>query len=227
MIVPSMTHAEVYRELEKDREYVTRWWRHNLEAQRRRVLKARSLPVSLWFDYTSPRKVRYLFFTRIFDKKMRRILIGACALRHTPDGLTAYTTWLGDQVLIRPMVLTPHMFKQYARPDRANVQKTGIELIKHYFFHNSHGKDTTNPHVVGRSVRYNGEEHQSCCVNEGVLLGQVYDDIYVVRTFITYEMTSGLQEKEFCALRQKILDDRTMYEVAKGYYIEDKIPYSL
>jgi hypothetical protein len=60
-----------------------------------------------------------------------------------------------------------------------------------------------------------------------VLLGQVYDDIYVVRTFITYEMTSGLQEKEFGELRKEILTDRAMYEVAKACYVDDYIPYSL
>ena len=36
MLVPSMTHTEVYRELERDREAVTVWWRHHLETLRRR-----------------------------------------------------------------------------------------------------------------------------------------------------------------------------------------------
>lgn len=218
MIVDSMTHEEVYRELERDRDAVTRWWRYNLEAQRRRVLKARQIPVQMWFDYTSARKNRYLFFTRVYDRKMKKILTGIGVLRHTKDGLCVYTTWLQDQVLIKPMVLTPHMWKQYQNPKRGNVQKSGVELIRHYFEHNTHGRDSHNQAVVGKSVRWNGEEHQSCCVPDGVLLGQVYDGIYVVRTFITYDMCSGLQQDEFEARKQEIMSDREMYERAKMIY---------
>lgn len=216
MIVDSMTHEEVYSELEHDRWGMTRWWRHQLEELRRPVMKSTKFPCHFWRDYTSPRKNRYLFFTRIFDKRMKAILTGIGALRRTSDGLTVYTTWLYDQKLIKPMVLTPHMFKQYAA--RCNVDKKGIDLIRHYFLNNAHGKDSHNQKVVGRSVRYNGEEHQSCCVNEGVLLGQVYGGIYVVRTFITYDMCSGLQQEEFESCRQQILTDREMYDEAIKFY---------
>ena len=218
MIVESMTHQEVYAELEREREAVTTWWRHNLTAQRRRVLKSTRFPLHLWFEYTSARKNRYLFFTRIFDKKMKKILTGIAVLRHTDDGLTVYTTWLGGQKLISPMVLLPHVWKRYQDPKRGNVQKSGIDLIKHYFMHNPHGKDTDNQKVVGRSVRWNGEDHLSCCVNDGVLLGQIVDGIYIARTFITYDMCSGLQQKEFEAKRGQIPSDREIYERAKLCY---------
>ena len=75
MLVESMTHSEVYRELDRDRDTATTWWRHHLDTLRRPVLKARQFPVTHWADYTSPaRRIRYLFFTRIFDKRMRRLL---------------------------------------------------------------------------------------------------------------------------------------------------------
>ena len=131
--------------------------------------------------------------------------------------VTAYTTWLGDQQLIRPMVLTPHMWRRYA--ERAKVQKTGSELMKHYFTHNPHGADSHNNRVVGRSVRWNGEEHQSCCVEEGILLGQVVGDIYIVRTFITYDMCTGHQQQEFEAKRKEILSGRDMYDKIIGFYL--------
>ena len=43
MLVESMTHAEVYRELDRDRDRdtATTWWRHHLDTLRRPVLKAR------------------------------------------------------------------------------------------------------------------------------------------------------------------------------------------
>ena len=216
MIVESMTHAEVYKELEREREAVTTWWRCNLANQRRRVLKSAHFPLNLWFDYTSARKNRYLFFTRLFDKKMKRILTGIAVPRLTKDGLNVYTSWLADHKLIFPMVLTPHMFKRYS--ERAGVEKSGIDLVKHYFIHNSHGKDTRNNRVMAKSVRWNGEDHQACCVNDGVLLGQVVDGIYIVRTFITYDMCGGLQQQEFENCRSQILNDREMYDRAKECY---------
>ena len=219
MIVDSMTHAEVYAELAKEREAVTRWWRHQLYDQRRRALKCRQFPYHIWREYTSTRKNRYLFFSRVFDKHMKRILTGVAVVRHTDEGLTVYTTWLGDQKLISPMVLLPHVWKRYQDPDRGNVQKSGIDLIKHYFMNNPHGKDSDNQKVVGRSVRWNGEDHLSCCVNDGVLLGQIFDGIYIARTFITYDMCSGLQQKEFEARRGEILTDEEMYEQAKKHYL--------
>ena len=216
MIVESMTHAEVYKELEREREAVTTWWRCNLANQRRRVLKSTHFPLNLWFDYTSARKNRYLFFTRLFDKKMKRILTGVAVMRLTKDGLYVYTSWLADHKLILPMVLMPHMFKRYS--ERVGVEKSGIDLVKHYFIHNSHGKDTRNNRVMAKSVRWNGEDHQACCVNDGVLLGQVVDGIYIVRTFITYDMCGGLQQQEFENCRSQILNDREMYDRAKECY---------
>ena len=211
-----MTHEEVYQELAKEREAVTRWWRHQLENNRRRALKCTQFPMKIWRDYTSTRRNRYVFFSRVYDKRMRRILTGADAIRHASDGLTVYTTWLGDQKLISPMVLTPHMWKRYA--ERTATDLHGIDLIRHYFTHNPHGQDTDNQKIVGRSVRWNGEEHLANCVNDGVLLGQVVDGIFIVRTFITYDMCGGLQQQEFEACRDKIMNDQEMYEYARLFY---------
>ena len=115
-----MTHEEVYEELARDRETLTTWWRHKLNAQRRRVIKAQ-LPLLMWFDYTSPRKVRYLIFTRIFNRKMRGVLTGIATIRHTSEGISVYTNWISEQRLIAPMVITPHAFKRYA--ERMGVLK--------------------------------------------------------------------------------------------------------
>ena len=211
-----MTHEEVYQELARDREAVTTWWRHQLNDQRRRALKRTRFPMHIWREYTSARKNRYVFFSRVFDKRMKTILTGVAVIRHTSDGLTVYTTWLSDQRLIAPTVLTPHMWKRYA--ERVKVDKHGIDLIKHYFMNNPHGKDSDNQKVVGRSVRWNGEDHLSCCVPDGVLLGQEFGKYYLVRTFITYDMTTGMQQTEFEDKRSQIITDREMYERAKMFY---------
>ena len=211
-----MTHEEVYRELSKEREAVTTWWRHQLQDQRRRALKCTRFPMHIWREYTSTRKNRYVFFSRVFDKRMKAILTGAAAIRQGGDGITVYTTWLDDQQLISPMVLTPHMWKRYA--ERAHVEKHGMELVKHYFKSNPHGADSRNQKIVGRSVRWNGEDHLSCCVTDGVLLGQQYGQLFVARTFITYDMCSGLQQKEFETKRKDILTDEEMYQRVRMCY---------
>ena len=211
-----MTHEEVYQELEREREVVTTWWRHQLHDQRRRALKCTRFPMHIWREYTSARKNRYVFFSRVFNKRMKTILTGVAVILHTSEGLTVYTTWLSGQRLISPMVLTPHMWKRYA--ERAKVGEHGIELIKHYFLNNPHGMDSDNQRVVGRSVRWNGEDHLSCCVPEGVLLGQEFDKYYLVRTFITYDMTTGMQQQEFEDKRSQIITDRDMYERIKMFY---------
>lgn len=216
MIVESMTHEDVYQELAREREAVTTWWRRQLDDNRRRALKCQRFPMHIWREYTSTRRNRYVFFSRVYDKRMRRILTGAAVIRHTSDGMTVYTTWLGDQKMISPMVLTPHMWKRYA--ERTATDLHGIDLVKHYFTRNPHGKDTDNQKIVGRSVRWNGEDHLSCCVTDGVLLGQQYGRMFVARTFITYDMCTGLQQREFNACKQEILTDRELYEQARRCY---------
>ena len=211
-----MTHEEVYQELEREREAVTTWWRHQLHDQRRRALKCTRFPMHIWREYTSARKNRYVFFSRVFDKRMKAILTGVAVIRHTSDGLMVYTTWLSNQRLISPMVLTPHMWKRYA--ERAKVGEHGIELVKHYLKSNPHGADSRNQKIVGRSVRWNGEDHLSCCVPDGVLLGQQHGEMYIVRTFITYDMTTGMQQQEFDTQRAKIMTDREMYDRAIMFY---------
>ena len=211
-----MTYEEVYEELAKERDAVTVWWGHQLDDNRLRALKCRQFPFHIWREYTSTRRNKYVFFSRIFDKRMKAILTGVAAIRQGGDGLTVYTTWLDDQQLISPMVLIPHFWKRYT--ERAHVEKHGMELVKHYFRSNPPGDDSRNQKIVGRSVRWNGEEHLSCCVTDGVMLGQLSDGLFIARTFITYDMCSGLQQQEFEDKRSQILTDREMYEQARRYY---------
>ena len=216
MIVDSMTHEEVYQELERDRENISRWWAHQQEGRRRALLKCKTFPVHVWQEYTSPRKNKYLFYTRILDKRMKRILTCICAVRRTSEGMTLYTTWLGHQKMISPMVLLPHVWKRYR--ERMGLDLSGIDLFKHYFQRNTFGRNSYNQKAVGRSVRYAGMTHLSYCVNEGVLLGQVVGDLFVAHTFITYEMTSGLQQQEFTERRSEVKTDKDFFVELKSLY---------
>ena len=57
-------------------------------------------------------------------------------------------------------------------------------------------------------------------MTDGVLLGQQHGELYIVRTFITYDMTTGMQQQEFDTQRAKIMTDREMYERAKMFYLK-------
>lgn len=147
---------------------------------------------------------------------MRGVLTGIATIRHTSEGIYVYTNWISEQRLIAPMVITPHAFKRYA--ERMGVEKTGTDLVRYYFEHNVHGKDSDNQKVVGRSVRWNGEEHMSYCIPDGVMLGQKQGNIFIARTFITYDMCTGLQQREFEDKRKDILSDKELYLRAREYY---------
>lgn len=216
MIVDSMTHEEVYQELERDRESISNWWHHTLWSQRRRAMKTTKFPLLLSFEHISPMRNKYIFFTRIFDKRMKHILTGILVPRRTPDGWSAYTNWLSHQKLISPIVILPHAFKRYA--ERCNINKTGLDLITHFFQINNHFSDSHNQRIVGKSVRYNGEEHVASCVNEGILLGQQQGELLICRTFITYDMCSGIQQKVLEENRKYIYTDREMYEKARKFH---------
>lgn len=216
MIVDSMTHEEVYKELDRDRETLTKWWSYQKLSLRRMALKSTSFPLNFWHDYTSPRRIRYMIYTSIFDKRMRHMLTGVIVPYRTEYGWTIYTTWLGYQKLISPTVITPHVLKRYA--ERCHVDKSGLDLVRHYFERNNINKDSHDQRVVARSVRYNGEEHLSCCVPEGVILGQLYGDLFIARTFITYDMTCGRQKEEFDDRRKEIPSSQELYSKAKNFY---------
>lgn len=205
MIVDSMTHAEAYRELDADKDAVTRWTDYRYDEYRRRALKTHKFPVTWWLDYTSPRKNRYMMSVictrRNFDRNHVYLVI---ALRREERGHTVYLTSLNHYSHVRRTVLVQHVFDRYA--ERAHVDKRGLDLIRHFFDHLSSGTIITDQRFAARSVRYKGRDHKFVAINEGIMLGNVEDGIFIVRTFITYDMTTGEQRKAFAEARSKILD---------------------
>lgn len=205
MITETMTFKEVYRELERDRENLFRWWEHRQREVERTVLKQTRFPWRKWHEYLSPRKNRYVIMTETSGRKYTKHgTIGVLALRRVQNGTEAFYGAVRDDTVVTPTVLLPHAMKRYAeRTGQRGL--TGMDCIKQFCQRNSSGTGTWNKRVVAKSVRYNGEDHLSMCVNDGVLLGQMQDGIYVVRTFITYDMAGGTQQAEFNDRRARIL----------------------
>ena len=202
-----MTHTEVYAELDKDRDNVARWFNHRADEFRRRALKMQKFPVTWWLDYTSPRKNRYLISVRCTRRSYDRFHgLTILALKREERGYSVYLSYICEHSLVSKTVLFQHVFDRYADPERGNVKKTGIELIKHFFNHQSNGCIIKDQRLAGRSVRYNGRDHQFIAVNDGVILGDVDNGIFIARTFITYEMATGRQHEEFSHAKSKVYD---------------------
>ena len=200
MLVQSMTFAEAYRELDRDRENLGRWWKTQVDRLRRQMIKKdrTAFPVAYSYDYTTPRHIRYLVNAVIGDKRLKSFLTVCVALQDK----TVYMAWFYDDNEVRPMVMLPHMWQRYA--ERMQFDEDHKTLVHKFFLRNFCGCGTRNKEVVSRSVRYNGEDHLAFCVDDGVLLGRLEGDIFVVKTFITYEMSCGRQEEEFTRLQHSI-----------------------
>ena len=164
MIVPSMTHAEVYAELDKDRENVARWFDHQSDTYRRKALKTQKFPVTWWLDYTSPRKNRYLLGITCTRRNYDRFHgLTVLALRREERGYTVYLNYLGCKHLFRKMVFLQHVFDRYADPGAR--QKTGLDLIRHFAENQSNGTFLDNQ-ATGRAQRALQWPRPSVCSTE-------------------------------------------------------------
>lgn len=204
-----MTHAEAYQELARDRENLARWWDRQAAKYRRLALKTQRFPVTWAADYTSPRKVQYMLIVTCLKRRFDdNYGVTTLALRRESKGYTAYLVSMfdTDHTTLKKMVFIPHVFDRYADPERGNVQKKGLDLIRHMFVHTNGGSPLKNQRLASRSVRYKGRDNLCFATSEGVLLGDMEGDIFIARTFITYEMAGGLQRKEFCAARDTLPD---------------------
>jgi hypothetical protein len=193
-----MTPEEVYRELEKDMGEVAGWWMKKRQLQVRIAKWTIKLPRTTWFEYESSRKNRYMVLSIIMGRNYNdESMTGLMALQKMDKGFAVYVSKFPWQRNACPHVFLPHVFDRYHDPERGNVKKTGIELIKHFMERNAYGEISRGDKFSGRSVRYKGRDNIAKCVTDGVLLGEITNDIFVAHTFITYEMTTGLQREEF------------------------------
>lgn len=222
MIVQSMNPEEVYREIDKDIEEVSDWWSRKRKTLFNIAKWTVKLPRTTWYEYESSRKNRYLVLSIIMGRKYNdESMTGLMALQKMEKGFAVYVSKFPWQRIAAPHVFLPHVFDRYHDPDRGNVQKTGIELIKHFMERNAYGEISRGDKFSGRSVRYKGRDNIAKCVTDGVLLGEIVGDIFVAHTFITYEMATGLQREEFEKNKGMILSNEEIMRRAKESWKEE------
>lgn len=217
-----MNPEEVYREIDKDIEEVSDWWSRKRKTLFNIAKWTVKLPRTTWYEYESSRKNRYLVLSIIMGRKYNdESMTGLMALQKMEKGFAVYVSKFPWQRIAAPHVFLPHVFDRYHDPDRGNVQKTGIELIKHFMERNSYGEISRGDKFSGRSVRYKGRDNLAKCVTDGVLLGEIVGDIFVAHTFITYEMATGLQREEFEKNKGMILSNEEIMRRAKESWKEE------
>lgn len=218
MIVSTMTPEEVYRELDRDRDNLSRWWLRKRQEIAKRALKCTKFPMTTWLEWISPRKNRYLVFNILLKRKFDKgNASGFIALQRTEYGTATYTSWVNWQYHTTRNVYLPHLYMRYSQ--RCNVMKTGTDLIKHFIERNVHGEVSYDKRFVGRSIRYKDKNFASVSTTEGVLLGEnAPGNIFVGHTFITYDMATGLQRKEFEANKEKALCMESLINVLDQEY---------
>jgi hypothetical protein len=221
-----MTHREAYDELDKDRDNVARWFDHRQQELRRRAMKTRKFPVTWWLDYTSPRKNRYMICVKCTRRNYDRFhALTIVALRREERGYSVYLNHIGEFSNIRKTVFLQHVFDRYADPERGNVQKTGLDLIRHFIERQEDGITIEDHRLAGRSVRYNGRDHKFLAIDCGVLLGDIEDGVFIARTFITYEMATGKQHEAFSYAKNRLLntEDMIVYVRNNSLYNQNKL----
>lgn len=194
MIVETMTYKEVFDELMRDADNVNIWCSNQAANLSKIARRKTRFPFVKWFDWVSPRNNHFICRCSIHDRK-GYTLWNHLAFRHTKKGIEVFSYSYNGLYEAIPTVYLPHFFKRYK--ERCNIDKTGLDLIRNYFDNNHGSMLVEQSELFGKSVRYNGQEHKADCCKEGVALGHAVDGITLFKTFITYEMTGGLQKIEF------------------------------
>lgn len=195
MIVDSMTRDEVYQELERDLGNFQRWVEHRMDECRRYALKQdrKRFPLFLTDKYISPRKIKYWLAVIPRKRDDRELLNFAFTIRHTQQGREVYVCRIHEDSNIAKSVYTPHAIKRYA--ERSCNNHTGDNLIMIMFARSYNCAMSRNQLIGAKSVRYKGDMLISLCTRDGAFLGKKEGDIYIMYTFITYDMMGGLQKE--------------------------------
>lgn len=200
-----MTSAEVRNEVMRDVEALIIKSSHLKHAATRVALKQTKFPYTYFVDWVSPRKNKWLIVFNIYRRNVHKGgagVTGIC-LQKYPKGYAAHRWCIDKHKRFFISTYLPHFFDRYA--ERMNIDKTGIDLIKHFICRNVSGKHDYNPELSGIQSRDGNVVH--ICHPEGIAMGEE-PDIYhqVFKTFITYEMAKGKQLDTFIEKKENIPD---------------------
>ena len=198
MLLPTMTHEEERSEILKDLPNVERWDQHRWKDYRRMSLKLKDFPKYVFTEYVSPRKNRWLVSTKFWGKDDFCSTFGVLQIL---NGLVLHQVFcsLNEEKFSTVCTFLPHFFDRYSQYNKLDIK--GVSLIKQVLKDDiSFNLDRTQE-ISGRK-ELDKENNIHCCMRQGVGLGyELGYRHYLIKTFVTYDMSRGRQKKIFEATR--------------------------
>ena len=193
-----MTHEEERSEILKDLPNVERWDQHRWKDYRRMSLKLKDFPKYVFTEYVSPRKNRWLVSTKFLGKDDFCSTFGVLQIL---NGLVLHQVFcsLNEEKFSTVCTFLPHFFDRYSQYNKLDIK--GVSLIKQVLKDDiSFNLDRTQE-ISGRK-ELDKENNIHCCMRQGVGLGyELGYRHYLIKTFVTYDMSRGRQKKIFEATR--------------------------
>jgi hypothetical protein len=197
-----MTHEEVRNEILKDLPNVQRWEEHQWKEYRRKSLKMHDFPKYLFTEYKSPRKNTWLVSTKFFGKDDFSSTFGVLQIQ---NGLVLHQAFVSNNESSFSTICTfiPHFFERYAKYNKLNLK--GKDLIKQMLKDDcSFNIDKTNK-LSGRKDR-DKDNNVHACMSHGVGMGyEVGYRHFLIKTYITYDMSLGKQKETFEHMRNEVV----------------------
>lgn len=205
MLVPRMSEEEILCEIKADLPNVLILSDSKDPKVRRIIQKSVLFPVHVHSFVTTKRKNKWILLWEAKSKKNvgDKSLMTLICYQETPRGRYAFMpTWIEGNILL--MVYPPHFFSRFA--ERMNLNLTGLDLMRRFFEYNaSYAYQIKNEKLDNGMYILN--VYGSC--KEGVAMGvkAANQNIYLFKTFITYDMCKGEQIEDFAEnekMRQEI-----------------------
>lgn len=202
MLLLNMTHKEVRNEILKDLPNVENWERHLWKDFRRKSLKMHSFPRYLFSEYVSPRKNNWLILTKFFGKDDFSSTFGVLQYQ---NGLVLHQAFVcqSEQSYSTICTFIPHFFERYAQHNSLDLK--GKDLIKQMLKDDCSFNIDKTQFISGRKERHR-DDNVHACMKNGVGLGyEVGKRHYLIKTYITYEMSMGKQKEIFESKRNDVI----------------------
>ena len=200
MLVDSMTFDEVRKEVMSEYDTMLRIAYYRKKSAEHFAKRQTKFPCVYLTEWMSPKKNRWLIMYILFKRNTHKGKAGimGCCFQKYPKGFALHQTALNYNKDVYITTYLPHFFERYA--ERMHVDKTGVDLIKHFYRHNHAADNDTTQELSGKGSRTDNSIHM--CFDEGIGMGEYLNFEHVVlKTFVTYDMTSGEQKEVFSEMR--------------------------
>lgn len=182
MITLTMSIDEVKAQIMRDYVEVMDYSYTKEAAFAKRVKKASVYPVRAYTEYVSKSRNKWLILYEALNRKHtgQKALMRLVCCVNAENGYYAYVPAILNYEVVSLLLLVPHLFRRYS--ERAGVDKTGLDLIRHYIENNNAFK----PEVVTR----NGKMYLQAASDFGVALGEQFEEgVFLLKTFVSWEET--------------------------------------